>query len=281
MSAKIFFNMALMICVFGGVTVFAETRTFDVGLSLRLNDQYNDTTQQMKNGIVAAKSLFEKKNKDTKIKFHYYSHEENLASVLASAEKAIKDNVPVVIGGEHSDEAIVLKDTLGPKKIVFMTPTSSNPSVTENAPYAFRACFRDDAVSEKLADFTLDYLKAKSIGVIYNVSTPYSDYLGRAMVSRLSGRKDKEKLTFQLTVEKIGKEKKDFEAEIKSFIANHVTHVVMLSQQEPFVLFAIQAAKLNFPPVYPDGHPNCSTGGHFKLRRVINTMTLSVAQFAA
>jgi hypothetical protein len=112
----------------------AKKKVLDVGIILRLNDQFNESVSAMMTGIETAKALFEKDHPNVKIVFHKYPHNEDLESVVAASNLAIKDQVPAVIGGELSEESFVLRDKLGANKIVFITPTSSNPAVTENQP---------------------------------------------------------------------------------------------------------------------------------------------------
>lgn len=179
-----------------------------------------------------------------------YPHAEDLSSVLVATEKAIQDGMTAVIGGELSEESFVMRDKLGPNKIVFLTPTSSNPSVTEGHPYSFRSCFSDRLVADRLAVFTLENLKPQAIGVIRNVSSPYTDFLSKQFVESAQKRIEQKRQAIPILEEKILRDTKDFSAQIKKFIDAKVSHVAMLAHQNDLLRFTLQAANMNFFPVY-------------------------------
>lgn len=223
-------------------------KVLKVGLVFRLNDKYNTSVKNIVKGVTSAKKVFESENPDVLIKFYYFSHEESLSTVLTAAQKVIGESLPAVIGGEMSEESIVLKDVLNPKKIVFITPTSSNPRVTENAPFVFRACFNDRDVAGKLANYSIDNLHAKSIGIIRNYSSPYTDYLAKSMLSALTARSDLAKL--KIIEKAVERDQANYKNEITSFIQEKVTHVLMPTHQSDLLRFMNQASQLNFFPTY-------------------------------
>ena len=227
-------------------------KTLDVGIVLRLNDKFNESIESMTTGIEAAKSLFEKRHPGVKINLHKYSHDAALESVVAATNRLSHDKIPAVIGGELSEESFVLRDKLGELKTVFITPTSSNPAVTEDHPYAFRACFSDRLVAGQLANFTIDYLKPKSIGVVHNVSSPYTDFLSKQFIETLNERFSKLGADKRIPVleEKVLRDTMDFDTQIDHFMANKVTHVAMLVHQSDLVRFVLQASNKGYFPVY-------------------------------
>ncbi len=109
-----------------------------------------------------------------------------IVSVSQAADKIISDKIPVVIGGEMSEEAIVLSEKLGDKKIVLMTPTASTPRVTDDRPYTFRACFSDRIVANAPAEYVMKKFALKAINIIHNVSSPYSDFLSTQFAAILN-----------------------------------------------------------------------------------------------
>ena len=223
-------------------------KVLNVGILFRLNDKYNDSVNELVTGIEAAQWKFEKDNPSIKITLHKYVHDESLSSVVTATQKVVDDKIPAVIGGELSEESIVMKDILNPKKIVFITPTSSNPQVTENAPYSFRTCFNDRDVANKLSDFVVDSLKAKVIGVIHNYSSPYTDYLAKTMLVNLKARKDAK--TYQVYEEKIEKDQSNYTKEINDLKSKNVTHILMPTHQSDLLRFLDQSSKVGYFPVY-------------------------------
>lgn len=229
-------------------------KTLDIGLVLRLNDkfngQFNETVTAMADGVEAAKAMYEKAHPEVRVILHRYPHGPGMDSVAAAADLALKDKVPAVIGGELSEEAFVLRDKLGPHQVVFITPTASHPAVTEGHSYSFRACFSDRQVAERLAGFTLDHVKARRVGLVRNVSSPYTDFLASQFAASLKHRVAKAGLKATLTEIEVLRETMDFEPAIKRFKRGGVTHVVMPSYQNDLLRFVLQAAESGFFPVY-------------------------------
>ena len=228
----------------------AKKRTIHVGVVLRLEDKYNNSVSEMMTGVEAAKALFEQKHPGTQIVIHRYPHTEDLSTVVAAADKVIKDKLSAVIGGELSEEAIVLRDKLGPAKIIFITPTSSSPTVTEGFPFSFRACFSDRLVAEQLASFTFNHLKPNAVGVIHNISSPYTDFLSKEFIANFKKEESKNSKIIPLFEEKVLGDSSDFSNQINVFIEHKITHLVMLTHQTDLLRFALQAANKGFFPVY-------------------------------
>lgn len=101
-----------------------------------------------------------------------------------AAEEASKvlsrNNFIAVVGAPFSRIAVPLSDVCENLKIPFITPVATNPSVTLNKQYSFRACFTDYMQGNAAAHFVFDYLKLKKGGIIYDISDPYSSFLAEA-----------------------------------------------------------------------------------------------------
>ena len=223
-------------------------KTLDVALMFNFNDQYNETVAAMGRGMEVARLLFQKLNPGVKVNLIRYPHDSDLSAALTVSNKVIADKRVAVIGGELSEESILLRDKFGPEKIVFITPTSSNPAVTEGHPFSFRACFSDRMVSNRMADFTYDRLKPKAIGVLHNVSSPYTDFLSKQFMKRFAERNAETKIP--VYEEKVLKDAVDFDAQITRFMAEHVTHVSAFVLEGDLFKFVVQAAQKGFYPTY-------------------------------
>ena len=246
--------LAVVITSLMASSVWAKPKgkTLKVGIALRLDDKFNDTVYAMMTGIETAKALYEKRHPGVTVVLKRYPHGDDLASVVSAAAKANEDHTAAVVGGELSEESLVLGEKLGEKHVVFITPTSSNPNVTEGRPYAFRACFSDRLVASKLAEFTARRLKPTVVGVLHNVSSPYTDFLSKQFIqtfdeimASLPANK-----RVPLIEEKVLKDTQDFDQQIQNFIDKKVTHVAMLLHQSDLLKFALQAANKGFFPVY-------------------------------
>lgn len=229
----------------------AATKALTVGVALRLNDSYNNTVRSLMGGIETAKVEFEKAHPGTTIRLKLFSHDADLASVRSVADKIIKENPGAVIGGEMSEESLVFGDLLGTKQIVFLTPTSSNPKVTENKPFVFRACFSDQTVATQMARYMRDSLKPTAVGIIHNISSPYSNYLSSQFAEAIE-RMKVQNLTDAppVIVQKVLRRNLDFSTQINNFKENKVSHVVIFSHDADVIQFVVQAEEQKFFPVY-------------------------------
>jgi branched-chain amino acid transport system substrate-binding protein len=230
---------------------FAATKTLTVGVSFRLNDAYNNSVRSLMSGVETAKAEFEKDHPGTVIQLKVLAHGADLASVNGVADKFISEKISAVIGGEMSEESLVFGDRLGAKKIVFFTPTSSNPKVTYDKPFVFSACFSDRAVATEMARYMKENLKPTAVGVIQNISSPYSDYLSNRFAetfSRMIAQNPKDRPL--VLVEKVLRRTLDFSKQIKLFKDNNVSHVAIFSHDADVIQFVVQAEEQKFFPVY-------------------------------
>jgi branched-chain amino acid transport system substrate-binding protein len=96
-----------------------------------------------------------------------------------AANKVIdQDGVKFIIGEVCSSASIPVSEIAGAKKVVQISPTSTNPSVTVGAdgktkPYIFRACFIDPFQGTVGANFALKTLKAKTAFIMLDQGNDY------------------------------------------------------------------------------------------------------------
>lgn len=84
-----------------------------------------------------------------------------------------KEKVSVIIGETISGNTIAGSDYAERQKIPMVTPTATNPIVTQNKKYVFRVCFIDTDQGLVGAKLALDKLKAKNVALIYDISQDY------------------------------------------------------------------------------------------------------------
>jgi amino acid efflux transporter len=234
-------------------TSFAKVKEINVALVFRFENKFNGTTQFLEKGFDFAKKELEKSGK-IKINYKKYSHDENLTSVIEATKMAIKDGHFIIIGGENSDEALAIADVIKDKNVVLITPTATNPRVTLDKPYVFRTCISDDKVADKMAKFTISNLKSQKIGILHNVSYPYSDYLSKRFLSKseelIETMSNNQALRPSVVERKIVRDQKDFANEIKFFKSQGITHLVLLSFQSDLLRFYAQASIERFSPQF-------------------------------
>ena len=97
---------------------------------------------------------------------------ENTLSVVT---KLIEDeNVDFLIGSPTSTNSLIAAALAQKAKIPMITPTATNPKVTEVGNYIFRACFVDSVQGEVMAKFAFETLKLRKIALIVDLSSDYS-----------------------------------------------------------------------------------------------------------
>lgn len=85
-----------------------------------------------------------------------------------------KDKVVGIVGALTSNCSIPLSKEAQKRKIVMITPSSTNATVTDAGDYVFRACFIDPFQGTVNARFAFDTLKATTAAVIFDNTNDYS-----------------------------------------------------------------------------------------------------------
>ena len=89
-----------------------------------------------------------------------------------------QDKVQFIVGAVCSSASIPISEVANQKKVLQISPTSTNPKVTVNEdgsvkPFTFRACFLDPFQGTVMAKFALDNLKAKTAAVLLDQGNDY------------------------------------------------------------------------------------------------------------
>lgn len=231
-------------------TAQAEATKYVVGFQFLFDKAYTKSVDSMINGVEFAREEFEKTHPDVKIQLKRYTYAPDLASTVRATQKAIKDGMVAVIGGQNSDESIIMGDLLNASKIAFITPSSSHPKVTQNRPFVFRGCYSDAQVASRLAEYVVDSLKPTDLGVVQNVSSPYSDYLSSEFAKAAMGLAKSQSNTLRVTVAKTIRGTFDFGPIIEDFRKRNITHVAILDHGGDILRFNAQASEKGYYPTY-------------------------------
>jgi len=96
------------------------------------------------------------------------------ATATDAANKLIdQDKVKFIVGEVCSSASIPVSEIANPKKVIQISPTSTNPKVTLDKPYIFRACFLDPFQGDVVATFAKDDLGASTAAVMYDKGNDY------------------------------------------------------------------------------------------------------------
>ncbi len=84
------------------------------------------------------------------------------------------DNALVVIGENSSTQSLAGAPICQQSKVPMISPSSTNPTVTEKGDYIFRVCFTDPLQGKALAAFVKNSLKLDTAAILVDKKTDYS-----------------------------------------------------------------------------------------------------------
>ena len=85
-----------------------------------------------------------------------------------------QEKVVALLGEVASSRSLAVAPIAQSKKIPMLTPSSTNPKVTEVGNFIFRACFIDPFQGTVMAKFAIEHLKIKKVAVMRDVKSDYS-----------------------------------------------------------------------------------------------------------
>ena len=85
-----------------------------------------------------------------------------------------RDHVVAVLGEVATGRSLEAAPICQANKTPMISPSSTNPKVTEQGDYIFRVCFTDPFQGKLLSDFSLKTLKLQKVAIISDVASPYS-----------------------------------------------------------------------------------------------------------
>ena len=102
-----------------------------------------------------------------------------------------QDRVHAVLGEVASTNSLAAAPKAQEAKIPMITPSSTNPKVTQVGDYIFRVCFTDDFQGAVAAKFAANTLKAKTAAILGDFNSDYSKGMSKFFEEeflRLGGR---------------------------------------------------------------------------------------------
>lgn len=84
-----------------------------------------------------------------------------------------KDKVVAVIAGGVSGNSRAAAPKAQSSHIPLISPSSTDPAVTQTGDYIFRACFVDSFQGEVMASFAAEKLKAKKAAILFDINSSY------------------------------------------------------------------------------------------------------------
>lgn len=102
-----------------------------------------------------------------------------------------EDKVVAIIAGGTSGISRAAAPKAQSSHIPLISPSSTDPAVTQTGDYIFRACFVDSFQGEVMASFAVNTLKAQKAAILFDFNSPYgrglTDFF-KLSFSKLGGR---------------------------------------------------------------------------------------------
>jgi branched-chain amino acid transport system substrate-binding protein len=171
-------------------------------------------------------------------------------SVTAAKKLISRDKVVALLGEVASSRSLEIAPVAQAAKIPMISPSSTNPKVTQIGNYIFRVCFIDPFQGTVMAKFARETLKAKRVAVLTSVSSAYSVGLSKYFKERFTD--DGGKIALE---QKFSEGDKDFKAQLTAIKAAKVDAIFVPGYYTEAALITKQARDLgmNLPLFGGDG----------------------------
>lgn len=157
-----------------------------------------------------------------------------------AARKLISRNKVVALLGEvASSRSLEIAPIAQASKIPMISPSSTNPTVTETGDYIFRVCFIDPFQGTVMAKFAKDTLHAKKVATLTSVSSAYS--VGLAKYFKETFLADGGEISVE---QKFSEGDKDFKAQLTAIKAANVDAIFVPGYYTEAALITKQAREL-------------------------------------
>ncbi|MDR0644205.1 MAG: ABC transporter substrate-binding protein [Treponema sp.] len=181
-------GVALLSVVAITVTVVAcsgQKDTIKIGFNIpltgdspKLGESAKNAGELIKREINAAGG-FDVNGKKYQLEFVYVDNELRPESAIQAAYRLIEqERVLAVVGPAGSGRAIPAGQVNNESKTPMVSPWATNPAVTKNRPYVFRACILDPVQAPAAVSFVKkQFPDITTVAVLYNLDDDYSKTL--------------------------------------------------------------------------------------------------------
>ena len=161
-------------------------------------------------------------------------------SATAVKKLISRDKVVAILGEVASGRSLEAAPICQQFKIPQISPSSTNPKVTQIGDYIFRVCFIDPFQGTVMANFALNTLKAKRVALLTDVGAPYS--VGLATFFKETFTKGGGEI---IAEQKFTKDDKDFKAQLTAIKTLNPDAIFVPAYYGQVTLIALQARELD------------------------------------
>ncbi|MRR33882.1 ABC transporter substrate-binding protein [bacterium] len=172
-------SLVALLALFG--VAGCKDKGLKIGVSAPLSGDIAALGQSTRNAILLAQEEINAKggirigSELKKVTFIIEDDENKPESTATVFQKLInQDKVVAIIGSQSSkcsNAGAPIAESAG---IPQLSPWSTNPNVTKDKKYVFRACFIDPFQGKQVAKFAREKMKAKTAAVLYDVASDYN-----------------------------------------------------------------------------------------------------------
>jgi branched-chain amino acid transport system substrate-binding protein len=182
---RIFISLSLIACLVfvfacerkGGPGVTDNTGPIVIGYYGDLSGRTSNFGQSTKEGVLMAADEINKAGGINGRQVSILSEDdegrpEKAATVVTKLID--QDKVIALLGEVASGNTLAAAPKAQTAKVPMISPSSTNPAVTQVGDYIFRVCFIDPFQGEVMAKFAVNTLKAKKAAIMLDFNSPYS-----------------------------------------------------------------------------------------------------------
>jgi branched-chain amino acid transport system substrate-binding protein len=154
-----------------------ETGPIRVGIYGDLTGRTANFGQSTANGVMMAADEINKSGGINGRQIQLFNEDDQGRPELAATvvTKLInQDKVHALIGEVASGNSLAAAPIAQQARVPMISPSSTNPQVTEVGDYIFRVCFIDPFQGEVMAKFAVNTLKADTAAIMIDFNSPYS-----------------------------------------------------------------------------------------------------------
>ncbi len=185
--------------------------------------------------------------KGKKIAVRVYDDQSKPEEAANAATRLVnQDHVKVILGEVASSNSLAMAPKAQEGRVPMISPSSTNPKVTEVGNYIFRVCFIDPFQGYVMAKFAHDNLKITRVAVLKDQKSDYS--LG---LTEFFTRKFTEMGGKIVTTEAYAKGDSDFRAQLTAIKAKKPEAIYVPGYYNDVGIIARQARELGIPKKVP------------------------------
>ena len=202
-----------------------------------------------------SKLAFEEINKNggilgKQVEFVLFDEKGDSTEAVTAYNRLVDEGVVALVGDITSKPSLAVAEIAAQDNMPMITPTGTQFNITEAGPNVFRVCFTDPYQGVILANLAKNNLNAKTVAIMVNNSSDYSDGVAEAFV------KEAERLGLKIVAkEGYAEGDKDFRAQLTKVAAANPDVLLVPDYYEQAALISTQAREVGVKAtlIGPDG----------------------------